>query len=323
MKRWTWLFLGLLLIVTACRTVLDESELDSGQQFLTVTSLPQQVTPTPSATPLPSSTPTAIATRKPTSTATLTRTLTPTPAWTPLPTVAPQQRGELYNELMSTNGGCALPCWWGFELGVAALDQIRQFYTVFDAFITEQAGLNGASVLYITFADPQIEDGRQVRHTFVAQDSIVIEAEIQVWYDLNYQIEPLLQQLEQPSELWMWTIPDAYEGVLPANFLLYFPESGVLAGYAVFAERVDDVVRACFDERGATALRLWDPTVWDPAGDKGLVERANESGSTFSLDGYFPIEEASNWDAGQFYSVLTDPNRTECLQTPSSLWSPP
>jgi hypothetical protein len=223
---------------------------------------------------------------------------------------------------MSSNGGCALPCWWGFELGKTSIDEVRQFYKTFDTFISEQTGRDGISVLSAKFVDPQIENGEQVRHTFVAQDDIIIDIEIQLKSRPEYQINPILERLGQPSEVWMWTIPEPREGILPSRFRLYFPEQGVLVGYATGGMKIDDAVNVCFDERGGATILLWDPAVWNPNGDKGFIERTNES-SELTLEGDRSIDEVSNWDAEQFYIILTDPTRSECLETPSNLWSPP
>lgn len=224
--------------------------------------------------------------------------------------------------MIHSNGGCALPCWWGFELGKTSLDKVRQFYMAFDTFITEQAGNRGRSALYVTFVDPEIEDGIQVRHLFRIQDGIVTEAEIQLRSQPDYQIVPILERLGPPSEVWMWTIPEPYEGILPVRFRLYFPEQGILILYGTNAVKSDDAVRVCFNERGSVTMRLWEPVIWDPQGDKGFVERANDS-SELTLEGDKPIDDVSNWDTEQFYTVLTDATHSECLETPSNLWSPP
>lgn len=321
-----WLIMGLLLTtVTLVGCIASQSDGQGNESAvsdtrLTLTAMATATSIPPSATPASSSTPTPTATGTPPVTPTVSPT--PVPTLTPLPTVAPQQRGQVYAELMSSNGGCVLPCWWGIELGVTPIEYVEQLYASLGASITIRDFANGRSRITALFVDPQIENGIQVRHTFRAQDDIVIEAEIEVVYDPNYQIEPLLQRLGQPDEVWLWTIPDTYEGVLPVSLRLFFPESGVMVSYAVFGERVGDVVQACFDDVGGTILLLWEPTIWNADGSKGFVERANES-SELTLQGHRPIDEVSNWDAGQFYTMLTDPNRSECLQTPSNLWSPP
>ena len=76
------------------------------------------------------------------------------------------------------------------------------------------------------------------------------------------------------------------------------------------------------DDNGSTILRLWEPSIWDPKRDKGFIERANES-SELTVEGHRPLAEVSNWDVEQFYTILTDPTPSECLETPSNLWSLP
>lgn len=279
------------------------------------------ISPTPTPTPIPPTSSTPIPT-PPIPTATTTSTPTPYPTFPPLPTIAPQQRGQIYSKLMDNNGGCELPCWWGFKLGETSTGEIHQFYTAFNAFVREQIGQNGLSVLDILFVDPQIENNIQTRHLFLAQDGIVIEAETHVGIKPNYQIQPLLQQLGQPSEIWIWTIPEPYEGILPTRIRLYFPEQGILVLYATAGENINDSVHICFDELGGTALYLWNPMIWDTDGDKGIVDRTNTTSSAFTLEGN-PIEEVSNWNVEKFYTTLVDPNHTECLETPSNLWRSP
>ena len=277
---------------------------------VTVTSSPS-MTPsvTVSVTALPSKTPTV--------------TITPVPTITPLPTIPPQQYGQLYSELMSNNGGCVLPCWWGFKLGEASLDEVHQFYTSFDTHIFEQDENDVISLLEAKFLDPQIENGTQVRHTFIAEDDVLIEAQIEIVFDPNYQITPLLQRLGQPSEIWMWTIPEPYEGILPARFYLYFPEKGVFILYGTGGRSVNDTVNICFDDYGGTILHLWVPTIWDPNYTKGFIERLNESSQRLAYKDYHSIDGVSNWDVEQFYTIISAPTHSECLETPSDLWSPP
>ena len=337
-NHYYWLTIGLLLavvILVSCSTAQpdirgSESPLSAISLTATTTVTVIPVTPELSATPTSTNTATSIPSATLNSTATVTSipsatptsSPTPMPTLTPLPIVDPSQRGQVYYDLMSSNGGCELPCWWGFELGKTSIDEVRQFYDTFDVYIYEQSGENGISVLEATFIDPQIENNEQVRHSFVAQDDMMIEVEIQLNSLPNYQIEPILQRLGQPSEILMWTVPEPYFDRLPSDFLLYFPEHGVLVGYRTGGLKIDDTINVCFNGPGGATIHLWNPSVWDPTGIKGFVERTNESSSAFRTEGYHPINEASNWNVEQFYAVLTDPTHSECLTTPSSLWPP-
>lgn len=338
---YSYLFITSLLlmgvVLTACS--ISSSNGQPSKDDILAGNLTSTITATailPLATPIPSATPTDNDTATPSPSVIPTSTIidipspsttpvassTPVPTLTPLPTIPPEQRGDTYAELMSSNGGCALPCWWGFELGTASLDEVRQFYMAFDISIVEQVGNGGRAALYITFVDPEIEDGVQVRHLFRVQDGKVIEAEIQLRSLPDYQIVPILQRLGQPSEVWMWTIPEPYEGILPAHFRLYFPEQGILVFYGTGAEKSGDEVKVCFNGLGSATIRLWDPIIWDPIGEKGFVERANDT-SELILEGDRPIEEVSNWDTEQFYTILRDDSHSQCLQTPSNLWPSP
>lgn len=335
-----WLITELILLIVVlagCATSqsgVQETESAMSEISLTFTGtvigIPQSSTPTPPLVPTqtatttsaPSITPSPTATFTPSPSAMPTATFTPAPTLTPLPTIPPQQHGQAYAELMSNNGGCTLPCWWGIELGITPIEYVAQLYTSLGAFITTKDFENGRSRLTALFVDPQIEDGIQVRHMFRAQDGIIIEAEIEIVWDPNYQIEPILQRLGQPPEVWMWTIPEPYEGVLPARFRLYFPEQGVLIGYGTGAVKMDDAINVCFDEDGGVVMLLWDPDIWNPTGDKGFIERTNES-SELTLEGHQSIEGVSNWDVEEFYTILSASTHSECLQTPSNLWSSP
>ena len=75
---------------------------------------PSSSTTTPSTIPLTSTLEiekTATATQRPT------WTLSPTPIlwvdWTPLPDLTIDEARENLRNLLETNGGCDLPCWWG------------------------------------------------------------------------------------------------------------------------------------------------------------------------------------------------------------------
>jgi hypothetical protein len=207
-------------------------------------------------------------------------------------------------------------------LGESSIDVVRQYYARFEPLIREQTFSDEMASIDVLFQNPQIEHGIQVRHAFLAQDGVVIEAMIELDWHPYYQIEPLLGRLGQPDEIWLRTIPNFREGVLPMYFLLFYPEKGVLISYAIDGERDDYHVRGCFNGLGGVILWLWEPLIWDPNGDKGFLERTDRG--VYSLaDGYQPIEEVSNWDAEHFHYVLSDPGHTECLETPAELWPEP
>jgi hypothetical protein len=290
----------------------------------TMAILTKTVAPSPTSTALPSTIqePTESITVTPTWSATPTNIPTIAPSLTPFPALSPVQRGELYDELMTTNNGCQLPCWWGLELGKSSLEEVIQLYTQFDPFITIQDYSDGYSVIEIKFVEPTIEEGIQTRHMLTILNGMLVEAEIQVRKYENFTPLSLMEEFGQPSEIWLWTIPEPFEGVLPADFLIYFPDDGILTGYRELANNIGGKVEICLNGDGGSTLLLWSPTIWDLFREKGFAERANAS-SELTLEGHKPIREVSNWDEIALYTNVIDPNSTECLETPSNLWTSP
>ncbi len=309
--------------------VTSSSELVN-EVIISVTS-PAENTPPPSATPttLPTATlePTQTATLMPTRTTAPTQTSTSTAlppfSLTPLPTIPSNQRGQLYAELMATNNGCQLPCWWGLEMGSSTFEEVVQLYTQFDPVITIQDFPENKTRVTIQFVEHNnIEGSIQTTHTFRGQNGVVLEAEIQVHKYENFTPLSLMEQFGQPSEVWLWTIPEPYQGLLPAYFRFFFPEKGILSAYAESGERVGGNVEICFNGDGGSILLLWNPDIWNPDGSKDFTERANAS-AELTLWENQPISEVSNWDEEELYTNLLNPGSTECLQTPSDLWTPP
>jgi len=80
----------------------------------------------PTLTPAPSSTPTP----RPTLTPRPSSTTTPLPTQAPtaLPTLPPAQQQAFVLEMVRTNGGCDLPCWWGITPGETSWDEAQALF---------------------------------------------------------------------------------------------------------------------------------------------------------------------------------------------------
>ena len=93
-------------------------------------------------TPLPDVKPSETATL--THTPTNTPTLIPTLTWTPLPTLSAEAAHAKIKELLKTNGGCELPCWWGIIPGKTAWPEALHFLTP----IIVEVGQGGSAYFY-------------------------------------------------------------------------------------------------------------------------------------------------------------------------------
>jgi hypothetical protein len=286
------------------------------------------VTSSLAPTPTPPATATNTITPTPTATSTIAPTETPSPTprptWTPLPTIAPESRPEAYYELLENNGGCELPCWWGFELGATTVDDVAQFYTKFDQYMSFQEEGKGYTAIYITFTDPGIENGWQTEHRFLAEDGIVVKANIIIGQHSYYQLEPLLQRFGSPAEVWMRTISDYEEdGRVPFIYTLYYPEHGILLDTGHFSAGAGtdtNMLVDCFEREDSLRIVMWDVASLDPAHEQFILDNSIGLPETQGEYVQRPIAEVSNWNTDMFFTVLSDPSRTDCLETLSEIW---
>jgi hypothetical protein len=120
---------GLLFIFSAvfwAGCSVTEPVVPANSIIETVTSTVQQ-RGSPSSTPQPTRTATTTPTVSPTRTTTAEPISSPTEATrTLIPTLAPDERNAFILDLFLYNGGCALPCFWGFTPGETTWDEARQ-----------------------------------------------------------------------------------------------------------------------------------------------------------------------------------------------------
>ena len=64
-------------------------------------------------------------------TPTLTHTPTPVPTSTPtpFPTLEPKEKQAFIQEMLESNSGCELPCWWSITPGETSWEEMRSFFT--------------------------------------------------------------------------------------------------------------------------------------------------------------------------------------------------
>jgi len=150
LHRSTWLLLGLIFGISGCisgqETVTDASANTTFISTSTKVIVTQTNVATPSLTPGPlliTAVPPTRILDTPTSnevyeektelfdrdfTANTPGSPTSTPTVTPAPTLSPEQEGGLLSSLMSDNGGCELPCWWGVAPSQTSPQEARDLF---------------------------------------------------------------------------------------------------------------------------------------------------------------------------------------------------
>ena len=84
----------------------------------------------------------------------------PAPQVTPVSTLTTSERTSLVQEMLKTNGGCELPCWWGIVPGQTDWQALKNRFTAY-----------GGSVFDVPHSTPPFD--YRVTHSFVQQGGIV------------------------------------------------------------------------------------------------------------------------------------------------------
>lgn len=292
--------------------------------FSSVTPLPVTTTSMPSPVP-PTRTPLLTPTPQP-----------PTPTVAPSPTIAPtltaDQEQALVLELLQTNAGCRLPCWWGFTPGQTTWPTAYAFFASVGKMPAESRGPKMLNYT-VTFHIPQHDV--QVRQIYIVSGNLIEAIEVEIRTVRNYEtvygderfaedlqrylLPQLLTTYGQPTEVLLRTFRSVPEGsFIPFNLLLFYPQQGILVRYYGPTERKGEHIRIC-PQRTEIALRLWLPNkqimTFEDIARLGILRLPLEEVSDFRS-----LEEATGMNLETFYETFKSPNNQLCLETPASMW---
>lgn len=306
-----------VLILSACTGTTTLPPISpTSPQVSTLTARPSSTwTPQPTlpaTVVLPS--PTAISTRRPTATPLLD---TATPSRTPVPTLDTKQQAQLVTDILKTNGGCKLPCWWGIVPGStrfqAAVDSLQQQglnpYLVRD--------LTGALTIDIPHSTQLFDYGFSMG--FTADQGVISRLKVDgETYNLTrsrrfandwrrYSLSNVLQEYGQPSTIRFVSGPPAEQNapVLYTLTLLYEP-LGFAIGYTGPAQfdSKSNVIHACPRFEQMTDIRLI------------LVAPGNPiTTSDAELTDLGPtLQETTGVGVGDFYQKFKNSASIDCLE---------
>lgn len=308
--------LVLLLIfipVVSCSSLSNSPEATS--MDISLSSAPSlKSVSSPTKTKRPSSTPTA---NPPTETPTM--TANPDPTWTALPTLARSKAREFVVDLMETNAGCSLPCWWGIVPGET---NWQSAYHFFQAFATEIKNEFGESFFdtgdsfthseyYIHYEIPGIKRGGVTRLSI--RDGIVTGIQTGPFTTIgNLQLNRVLSVYGKPDEVYMSSSPDTGPVTIPFRLFLHYANERVAILYEFEKSFEGEKVRAC-PEASAPWIRIgFDGGYWTEETIKEAIL------GPLSRQKLLSIDEATNYDIINFTKTFLDQN--SCFESPSSLW---
>lgn len=323
-KRYAgWASLILLVILMGCNnptlspTATSVSATATPHPTMTASPTPSPELPT--ITPTPSPIP-------PTRTPVLTHTSSPTPA----PTLTADEEQALVFGMLKDNGGCPLPCWWGFTPGETSWETTKTFFASLGKR-AETWRVQGTQHYTVYFDIPDYDhyhyqgyherDGRVERigiHSplVVEEDGNPVSGDPQFAKEWEaYLLPQMLTTYGQPTQIFLgvsrgvpWT---------PFDLLLFYPEQGILAQYSGPASQEGETFRVC-PHQVEIALYLWPPghyaTLEAVPGIAGYMYAPDE------MSGIQLLEAATELSTEQFYHIFTQPTPKVCLETPVEIW---
>jgi hypothetical protein len=274
-------------------------------------------TPSPKNTIVPTSTHWPSVTPRPTKTP---RPI-PTVTWTPLPTLPPDKALARVLELLKTNGGCKLPCWWGITPGVTSRDEALAYLASFATRFTGGPSYPDYGAVFVIPQNtiPGLLYGDPYSFGFTADKNGIVE-QITAWKP--YRLSDLLTDYGPPPQVWIYgKSTDLLGPNAEYTIVLFYPDKGILAAWWNYKAEKNDPIRVCpnrFDP--GVFLKLWAPPV---------TKTFEEAAGPELLDGppplaFYPLEKATNLDVKTFYERYKDlHNASTCFEMPDPLLHPP
>ena len=291
---------------------------------------PPATTPTqtlwPTFTPRPPHAPTSAPTAAPLPTRAPTPVPTPTPALTPSPTpfatLEPDEMEALIRRMLTDDGGCDLPCWWGVVPGETGWEEMLQAFGEWG--IDARKG-------YLDLADRNEEGDRKnlIGVGFSEKDGLVEGARInsdssapfaedfaEVWG--RYALQPVLARYGAPTQVYLTLTvgqPCLGSGVFPEyEMWVVYEDHGIAIRYPGWLLHDAGSWLACpvFGQVEAIEIRLQSPMA-----DAPLVEiDPEEVSDDFVLRGTLP--DLAGMGVEAFHEAFSRPDPRVCVVVPDS-----
>ncbi len=303
MKKYFSILMCVATILTACVPV----------------KAPQAIPTATLVSPTPAQQSTLTATLSSTSTPLPTLTATLLPTLTPLPTLPAAEAKSQVVELLKTNKGCKLPCFWGIIPGLTSWDETKNFL---DSFSSQSETLNFTKSpgffgdFYFTHDGKAIVD---LHLSMVVKNNLIQEISVMDFDVPSYHLAGFLSNNGTPDQVWLRTYSQVSYGggdVVPFLIYLFYKDAQMIIAYGYGQGTVSgDQIQGCID--GSPSLYIWSldrPLTFQEAGKLGGYLQPN--------DKVLEISDATQgkMDANKFFETFKEPSVVPCFQTPKNLW---
>jgi hypothetical protein len=222
-------------------------------------------------------------------------------------------------QLLQTNNGCKLPCFWGITPGKTSWAE-----TVFLQDLASQYNDN------LSQGDQGVHEGNfyfSIESQLGADMNLKIDAFKNIVRALHvsdfdapsFHLANFLSSNGQPDEIWVFTYSRGYE---PDNHiglavLFYYREKQMTADFYGTGHVGDIAVTGCTTLGPGLHIWAWDKSLGFP--ESALDEMEPIRGS------WKPIQEATKgrFSVGSYYQTFKNPEAEPCIETPKEMWPSP
>lgn len=321
--------LACLGIVTLILVGCNSHATPEPSSTLSATTSPISIASPVLQTETPSLPPSRIA---PTATETLTpRPLTMTP--TLLPTLTADEREQKVRELLKTNAGCKLPCWWGITPGKTTWTEAERFLLSLGATIGNTPDPSG-TIFHGTggfdFAGRGIDNSIGFDERTGIVESIFIHAEgyndpLQfqaLW--AQHSVQNIISTYGQPTRVWLQTAghftepPGGKE--MGYTLWLFYDNMGILVR-SLGRVRYAPIYHICpAVQNEAEGMIRMDMYLQSPDNPTSLEVASGTERRPEEKEFIRTIQEATGLSVEQFYKLFTQKDKPACFDTPRDIW---
>ncbi len=269
---------------------------------------------------------------------------TSSPTTMPLPTLLPvstlsieqeallEDNAELLQELMQTNGGCQLPCWWGTELGENTASVNEKFinYGISLWYIPSNfEGIDEQGYVHLGYYNPTtLGDDVSVTTDFRFVDGKVqfidalVERPLRQYGEEKllrdwekYSISSMLQQYGLPPYVYLFPQNVTEAELLNFSLLMYYPELGYKFEYEPYnISSGETQAELCLnlDNMRFINLSLYNPEFVNLRPKYLLPPALNPEADDFIQA--WTWESVTGMDLDMFYEIYKDSSSPECIQ---------
>jgi hypothetical protein len=220
-------------------------------------------------------------------------------------------------ELLETNGGCELPCWWGITPGETSWIEASNYLNSFADRVTQVGiepikieGLDGYFGADFRVPEEVLPRG-ELNQLYFVIDGIVEKIETET----TMKLADFFTLFGEPQDIWVRTLPMPLEGYLEFWIALYYPDQRIVAVFLdERSEYQKDEITGCF-------LSTYEITLWSPKETVSLEDI--QLFGTEDWPTYPTFEEATGETVTDFFSFSLSNEGKACLTTPVHLWDWP